>query len=99
MKSNRDIGVMTSYLSKATLNKKLVSCPAGGRNCGQSGGHKIFFSPFFFCKKMMIFLKEKKKKKKKRKKKKKSSHSAVIKLTRPLDRKQHFFKGWPNLHK
>ena len=27
---------------------KFVSCVAGGRNCGQSGGRKIFFFRFFF---------------------------------------------------
>ena len=43
----------------ATLTKKFVSCPAGGRNYGQSGGRKIlFFSVFFsfsFGKKMIKF--------------------------------------------
>ena len=26
--------------------KKSVSCPAGDRNCGQSGGRNFFFFPF-----------------------------------------------------
>ena len=34
---------------RATLKKKFVSCPADGRNCGQSGGHKIVF--LFFLRK------------------------------------------------
>ena len=33
---------------QATLKKKFVSCPAGGRNCGQLGGRKIFFFTLFF---------------------------------------------------
>ena len=49
--------VITSYvlslLSKATLKKKFVSCTAGGRNYGQSGGCKlkkirVFLCVFFF---------------------------------------------------
>ena len=27
--------------------KKSVSCPAGGQNCGQSGGRNFFSLPFF----------------------------------------------------
>ena len=67
---------------------KNVSCPPGGRNCGQSGSRNIFF--FFFW---LIFFylgggdKEKKKK---------SSQSAVfsksINNTRPLHRKQLFLR-------
>ena len=41
--------------------KKFVSCTAGGRNYGQSGGRKIFFFFFFFgfCKKIVkIILKK-----------------------------------------
>ena len=37
----------------ATLKKKFVSCPAGGRNCGQLSGH-IIFCVFLFCNKIMI---------------------------------------------
>ena len=59
------------YRSKATLKKKFVSCPAGGRNYGQSGGRKLFF---LGGKKMMKFLTRKQK----CKIKKKSSHSSVI---------------------
>ena len=33
--------------SETVNNKKYVFCPAGGRNCGQSGSRK-FFSPHFF---------------------------------------------------
>ena len=29
--------------------KKSVSCPAGGRNCGQLGGANFFFPNIFFC--------------------------------------------------
>ena len=36
------------HIGEATLKKKFVSCPAGGRNCGQSGGRKILFFPCFF---------------------------------------------------
>ena len=61
--------------------KKFVSCPAGGLNCGQSGGRKIvFFSVFFF-----LFWGEENDEilthpppKKMAKWQKKSSHSAVI---------------------
>ena len=35
-------------VTQATLKTKFVSCPAGGHNCGQSGGRKIFFFFFFF---------------------------------------------------
>ena len=59
----------------ATLKKKLVSCPADGQNCGQSGSRKnFFFSQFsFFGKKTVkIILK-----KKRRKNGKKSSQSAL----------------------
>ena len=35
---------------RAVNNKKSVSCPAGGRNCGQSGGRNSFpFTTFFVC--------------------------------------------------
>ena len=51
--------VLTNHINfQATLKKKFVSCPAGGRNCGQSGGRKIvlFLVIFlFFGKKMMKF--------------------------------------------
>ena len=36
---------MIGGLVQATLKNKFVSCPAGGHNCGQSGGRKIFFFP------------------------------------------------------
>ena len=39
--------------------KKFVSCPAGGRNCGQSDGFKIFI--FFLT--IFFFLMKKRKKK------------------------------------
>ena len=37
--------------SKATLKKKFVSCTAGGRNYGQSGGCKIFLFFSFLVRK------------------------------------------------
>ena len=54
--------------SEATLKKNFVSCPAGGRICGQSGGGKIFFFTlfFFFFKKILtkkIFFGQNEKKK------------------------------------
>ena len=52
--------------NKATLKKMFVSCPAGGRNCGQLGGRNIFF---LSCKKILKFLTKKIKKIKNDKKK------------------------------
>ena len=43
---------------KAVNKKKSVSCPAGGRNCGQTGGRNFFFFfPFYFllCKEILSF--------------------------------------------
>ena len=36
--------------NKAVQKKKSVSCPAGGQNCGQSGGRMFFllFRQFYF---------------------------------------------------
>ena len=51
--------------TKATLKKKFVSCPAGGRNYGHSGGRKFFFFflfLFFFGKKITKILQKKNKK-------------------------------------
>ena len=38
-----------NYYHEAVNKKKSVSCPAGGRNCGQSGGRNFFFFHVFFC--------------------------------------------------
>ena len=35
-----------NFHTEACLKKKFVSCVAGGRNCGQSGGRNFFI---FFC--------------------------------------------------
>ena len=54
-------------ISTDQTKKKIVSGPAGGCNCGQSGG-AIFFFGFFFglVGKYCNFFKKKKKKKKKK---------------------------------
>ena len=56
----RNKSLTPSEVHKATLKKKFVSGPVGGQNCGQSGGRKIFFSPFFFGKKTVKIKKNKK---------------------------------------
>ena len=40
-------------LTQAAHKKKSVSCPAGGQNCGQSGGRNFFF--FFRVRKYCTF--------------------------------------------
>ena len=67
---------------QATLKKKFVSCPAGGRNYGYSGGRSFsFFVLFFFCKRRTeIFLGEKKN----RKLKKRTGNNI-------------FFQWWPHI--
>ena len=39
-------GLLDCYTAPP-LKKKFVSCPAGGRNCGQSGCRKFFFLLLF----------------------------------------------------
>ena len=65
---------------QATLKKKFVSCPAGGQNCGHSGGRNVFF-----------LVRKKLQKNSKIKKKKVSPGTNIV--TRQLDMKQTFFKG------
>ena len=47
---------------EATLKKKLVSCPAGGRNYGYSGGCNFFFFFFLVREKQNFFGKKKNRK-------------------------------------
>ena len=62
MTSHDQIFHLCRFAKKRSENKS-VSSPAGGRNCGQSGGCKIsfLFSFFFFCKNIIEFFEEKKK--------------------------------------
>ena len=60
-----------------------VSCPAGGQNCGQSGGRKIFFFPFIFGEKIGGWAG--------RKKGKKKFPVGLDMTTRPLHWKHNFF--------
>ena len=79
-----------NFLSKATLKKKFVSCPPGGHNCGQSGGHKIFFFGsiyLFLCTEMMWKMLGKKDN---LGNVKKMYPFGTHKLTRPADRKQNY---------
>ena len=64
--------------------KKSVSCPAGGQNCGQSGG-RIPPPPFFFpdWKILSIFAE------------KKSLQTHLFLVNRPLNRKHNYFYGQP----
>ena len=39
--------ISTGCFPQATFKKKFVSCPAGGRIYGHSGGRKLLL--FFFC--------------------------------------------------
>ena len=71
---------------QATLKIKYVSCAAGGRNYGHSGGRKNIFISFYFRKKNTSFFS---------KIENKSSHPQNIKTTRALHRKHSFFQGGP----
>ena len=95
--STRGFHTLITY--KAVHKKKSVSCAAGGRNYGQSGG-RIFFFFFFhiyfsligkycpFLKKTTFFCKNEKKK----------APVAPFLATRPVYRKQNYFYGQPNLY-
>ena len=40
--------IKKDYVDQATFEKLFVSCPAGGQNCGQSGGRNRPPPLFFF---------------------------------------------------
>ena len=66
---------------------KKVSCPAGGQNCGQSGGCEFFFSFnifFSLCIEKMVHTG-------KTENVKKMFPFGTHKFTRAVDRKQHYF--------
>ena len=72
--------------------KKSLSCPAGGRYYGQSGGRNFFLSIFFFLVGECCPFLEKKNFWKNEKKK---YPVGPFLDTRPLHRKQNFFLDWP----
>ena len=45
---NSFIGMMERETHEASHKKKFDCCPAGGRNCGQSGGRKTKLFLYFF---------------------------------------------------
>ena len=49
MQVKTNLNLVAYKTQKAILiKKKCVSCPAGGKNCGQSGGRKILFYFIYF---------------------------------------------------
>ena len=87
------LSMSDSALNEAKLKKKFVSCPAGGRNCGQSGGRNFFFFPHFFSPMKILSIFRKKKKLAKMKKKK--SPVAPFSATRPVYWKHNYFYEQP----
>ena len=70
---------------QAVNKKKSVSCPAGGRSYGQSGGRKFLFHLFYFL--VGKYFKNEKKK----------LPSRPFLDTRPVHRKQILFLDWPQM--
>ena len=81
---------MNEIQPQATLKTKFVSCVAGGPNHSHLAGRKFFFCLFSFF--LVRKLLKKNWGESKIKKKKKVPVRTNI-LTRPLDRKETFFKG------